>query len=79
MGVLGCAMPSQSANKLAITSVSSSALVRQGQRAPAPLSFLAGRPPTVPPPPAFLTWFHPATLHLDLDERQGDLKIQTTQ
>lgn len=38
-----------------------------------PLSFPAGRPPTVPPPPGFLAWFHPATLHLDLDERFCDL------
>ena len=29
---------------------------------PTPLSFLAGRPPTVPPPPTFPAWFHPRTL-----------------
>ncbi len=43
--------------------------MRQGQRAHTPLSFLAGRPPTVPPPPHFPFGSHPATLHLDVDER----------
>ena len=40
-----------------------------------PLVASGWKPPTVPPPPAFLAWFHPATLHLDLDERFGVLGL----
>jgi len=36
---------------------------------PTPLSFMAGRPPTVPPFPAFLALVPCGYLHLDLDER----------
>lgn len=38
-----------------------------------PLVFSGWKAPHRTPTPAFPAWFHPATLHLDLDERRGDL------
>jgi hypothetical protein len=64
--------------KLCLTSDTSRTLgsvrVRRGLGGhPLVISGWKGPQPT--PTPAFLAWFHPATQHLDLDERFGDSVI----